>query len=197
MTTTSEDWAPMEIFKQLVEKARQLRSESEKAEARFFAFLMTFEREHESAWRAAGCSHFDQVINSNQLCKTERYHWFVEGVNRIGLEAALEMGYPATAEAGKRQPLQPEFLEAYKERVVSFISNAGVVPSEETAHRMRLEVEPSSVTNMGGRRVDELSKLRAENAKLRADLAAANSIIKRLNGELETKKGKKGGREAA
>lgn len=176
--------APVEMnYEELIAECKRLRREAERAEATFLAFLMKCEKSYEEVWRGAGCETFDQFIRSNDLCKPDRYLLFAVGVGRVGLQAALANGAHWTIQAGRMRDPSDEILEAFQERATDFVSVHGVAPSNETAREWAAELQPARENTAGQARASELRRLRAENARLRAELKAANARIEELEGK--------------
>ena len=129
-------------YELLVAECKRLRSETERHEAQFFAFLMIAERDHERLWRENGCADFEQFIRSNDLCKPYRYCLFRDGVDQAGLDAALANGAHWTMEIGKVRDIKPAELGAFKARAKAFLDVHHTSPSSEVVHDWRIELAP-------------------------------------------------------
>lgn len=175
-------------YELLVAECKRLRSETERHEAQFFAFLMIAERDHERLWRENGCADFEQFIRSNDLCKPYRYCLFRDGVDQAGLDAALANGAHWTMEIGKVRDIKPAELGAFKARAKAFLDVHRTSPSSEVVHDWRIELAPRRDQPARiEKHASELVRLRAENAELKAENKA---LTKRIS-ELEAKVPKK------
>ena len=175
-------------YELLVAECKRLRSETERHEAQFFAFLMIAERDHERLWRENGCADFEQFIRSNDLCKPYRYCLFRDGVDQAGLDAALANGAHWTMEIGKVRDIKPAELGAFKARAKAFLDVHHTSPSSEVVHDWRIELAPRRDQPARiEKHPSELVRLRAENAELKAENKA---LTKRIS-ELEAKVPKK------
>jgi hypothetical protein len=167
-------------YESLVQECKRLRALHERAEAEFFIFMMVAEREHKDIWAGAGCVTFDQFIRSNHLGKVDRYGLFVHGVNRCGVDAALNHGAAWTIEAGKIENATPEVLAQFAARAQAFTETERVAPSEEAVREWRAQIDTRTKVHGTIRKVDELNRLRAENEVLRVELRAAKRRISEL-----------------
>lgn len=176
-------------YEELVDECKRLRAAAEAAEGEFFRFLMRVERDHESVWREAGCSTFEQFLRSNNLVKVDRYALFVKGTERIGETNAAKCVH-STIFIGRQPDPKPKQVAEYIKRVDAFREVHRTAPSEEAAREWSKEVfRRPAEAHKTIRRVDELHRLREENKTLRSQLAAAHARIAEL--EQGARKGKK------
>ena len=175
-------------YEQLVTECKRLRVETERAEVQFFLFLVKVEKEHADVWREAGCADFDQFLKSNHLTKPERYRFFLRGLDSVGEKMALENGVPWTISAGMLMLTTPEAMPSFEARAAAFVASERAAPSEEAVRQWRAEVDTRAAPPVGITRATELMRLREENKKLRADLAAAQARIAELEGNAKLKK---------
>ena len=177
-------------FEELIAECKRLRGLHERAEAAFFVFLRTAEVEHADVWREAGCSTFDQFLTSNHLCEPGRYRFFAIGMSRVGVDEAIQNGAPWTIQRGKMDSEAPASLAAFTERARAFVALEGVAPSEQTVRTWKAETtSKNALEHRTIQRVDELSRLREENKRLKSELAAAHMRIAKLE-EKKTRQGK-------
>lgn len=180
-------------YEKLVEECKRLRLKGERAVAEFFAFLMIAEREHAEIWQGGGCETFEQFLNSNHLCDSSRYRFFAIGVDRVGLEVALENGAHWTIQAGRMIEPTKKALEDFGARARAFVETEKTAPSEKAVrewaaqinangrepqkikqvselHRLRAVVqEQQGATRIVEKQKTELERLREENQRLRAE----------------------------
>ena len=168
-------------YEQLVAECKRLRGVSERAEAEFFAFLMRADREYEDVWRGNGCVSFRQFMTSNHLRDPDRYLFFAKGVDNVGLDAALANGAPWTIEIGRAAVKdQPMVIEGLVERAAAFVETERVAPARMTVESWSRELLAPERQHQTIQKADELHRLRAENQKLKAELAAAKARIAEL-----------------
>ena len=178
-------------YEQLVSECKRLRGRHERAEAEFYVFLMTAEREHSEVWQEAGCADFKQFLRSNHLCDTDKYRFFAIGVDRAGLDEALANGAPWTIERGRMDQAAPKAIEEFTNRARAFVETESVAPSEQTVREWRSQVAARANEHATVRRVDELNRLREENKHLKAELKAAKARIAELETLTSSRKTKK------
>lgn len=178
-------------FDELVAKCKSLRGIHERAEAQFFVILREAEVAYEQVWKEAGCSTFDQFLMSNHLCEPKRYRFFAIGLSRVGVDEAISNGAPWTVQRGRMDSEPREALEAFSERARAFVELEGVAPSDQTVRGWKAETtSKNALEHRTIQRVDELHRLREENKRLKADLAAAKKRIDELEGKGKEKRGK-------
>lgn len=165
-------------YEDLIEQCRKLRARAERAESEFFIFLIKVEKEEKELLTANGVGHFHQFIRSNHLCEPHRYDEFCRGVERIGAEKALELGAAHTMRAGRLRDVS--VLPDLERRTAAFIATEGVAPSELTVSGWCRELDTPPKTHSTVRRGDELNRLRAENKRLKVELATAQRRIREL-----------------
>lgn len=152
---------------------------------------MEIEADHMDVLRKGGYEDVAQFIRSTTLIEVNRYALFKVGVDRLGVEDAMKCGVHVTIETiAKMRAPTAERIATVVERTEAFKEvRGGVVPSEQTAKALRLELDERSDKPNGTVRIaSELQQLRAENAKLKAE----NKALKRRVDELEG--AEKGGR---
>lgn len=159
-------------YESLVNECKRLRTVHERAEVQLFLFLVKVESEYRDVWMNAGCDSFDQFLRSNHLPKPDRYKLFAHGLARCGVDDALAHDVGWVMMVGMR-PIDNTTLESLRERATAFREVEKTAPSEETSKMWRAELEPRSKPPEVISRATELMRLREENKKLRADLAAA------------------------
>lgn len=148
---------------------------------------MVAETEYEEVWRDAGCESFDQFLSSNHLAKVDRYRSFRLGVERSSLTEALNHGASWTMALGHMASPSAKVTEEFTARAVAFLETEHVAPTEETVREWRAQVQGSQKKHATIRKVDELNRLRAENATLKAE----NAALKKRIADLEDKSKKK------
>lgn len=184
-------------YEELVTECKRLRAAAQKAEAEFFLFLMKVEKEHEEVWSGAGCVTFDQFLKSNHIVDSDKYRFFTIGLGRVEelqkvdekrdrgeepgegakpkdvQDVARRNGAPWICAIG-RQPMPEDAFREFAQRAEAFVEVEGVPPREQTVDIWRRDVLPKQgkADHRTIRRVDELSRLRAENAALKAENAA-------------------------
>jgi hypothetical protein len=142
---------------------------------------------------ASGCQSFDQFLRSNSLCEPYRYDQFKRGVSRSSAAKACRYGVAWTMTLGRMDTPTPEMMTEYQNQAETFEQTCHVAPSEQTVREWSAKIVGLPVSNVGSRRLSELQRLRAENAQLRKDLAAARAKIAQLEsmaGGRATKKAK-------
>lgn len=179
-------------YEQLVAECKRLRSEAERSEARFLAFLIVAEREYAPEWGSAGAADFEQFLRSNSLCDTDRYRLFRDGADKVGVDVAIQYGAHWAMQVGKMRDSKTSVISEFADRAAKFQEVNAVSPSEQvvTGWRQELEAAERAVAGESPKRVraqlqvDELHKLRAENEKLKASLRAAERRVTQLESEL-------------
>ena len=171
-------------YEKLVAECKRLRGLHERAEAEFFAFLVSAETDHAEIWKEAGCSDFEQFLRSNHLADTDRYRFFAIGLSRVGVQEAVTNGAPWTIQRGKLDQAPPKAIEEFTARARAFVETEGVAPSDQAVREWRSQAVAGHDKHATIRRVDELSRLREENAKLKAELSAARRRIAELEGRV-------------
>ena len=172
-------------YEELVAECKRLRAESEAAEVEFFLFLVIVERDHAPLLKAQGCETIDQFIRSNTLVKTERYHAFTLGLDRVGVDKARANGVHWTIEMGHMREPTKERIEDMDRLAQSFTEVRGVQPSEEAAKGWRRELDaPRTDAHPTIKAATRLRQLEAENANLRAELRAAKSALAKAEQKL-------------
>lgn len=168
-------------YESIVKELRELRLSRDQADARLLVRLQDVERDHLSIVLESGCDSFAQFVQ--EFVKPARYEAFKLGLAKIGEEQALAIGSDATIVAGKATSavIAEEYTSACKAWVVE---HGGTMPTRESAERVMGHYQkhagkPKSLADQE-RREDELSRLRAENAELRAKLRSAESELTRL-----------------
>lgn len=148
-----------------VKVARQLRQESEEAEARFLLFLREFELHREDLWKTAGVASFDSFLQSSQLINCARYRNFCAGARLLSDVEKAGAG-AAVAAAAFKQPTT-EGMRKFEENVAAFRSVHGAPPSEQTARDWVRQLDEKSPKVV--RQATRLRELEAENQALKAE----------------------------
>lgn len=164
---------------------RSLRRKFEQDEARFFLGLVGIEAEHMDIIVNGGHDSFAQYLRRNELCDATRYLSFKAGLRHLEeSEKALELGAPAVmALASIRQTGN---VPKYEEAVMAWArERGGIVPSRQTAAKILRQVDPREEIPKDMKTVSLVAKLRAENQRLRAELAAAEKKIRDLEKALD------------
>lgn len=165
----------------IIREAKRLRDSAERARSEFFIFLRRIERDEEETWGAAGCASFDMFLTTHHLCESAGYREFVAGMEVLGGEqAALTAGAEATRAA--RRLNAPGAAEQFVRQCEAFREVNGVAPSEETARGYVAQLQPRPPNVI--RHASELHQLRAENARLKAELRQAQRKVKELERQL-------------
>lgn len=176
-------------YEYLVDYCKRLRREHEKAEAIFFLFLISVEEQHGPAWKEAGCATFDQFIRSNELCMVDRYRLFKAGVSKAGAEKAAAFGVPWTISVGRIR--EASEVQKMNERAKAFVEVNRTAPSQLAVSSWEAEARGAERsgehTERATARASELMRLRAENAKLKTDLAAALARVAELEAKMRKK----------
>lgn len=144
------------------------------------------ERDHGQVVLDGGCESFAQFVQ--QFVLPARYEAFKAGVEKIGIEAALECGSDATITAAhiKNEPA------AYVAAVRAWSDDhRGVVPTRQTAYKLLHQVDPRREVPQSVQRMDLLAQLRAENENLRAENAMLKKQLAAYEGKADTSKKKK------
>lgn len=168
-------------FDKLVIELRELRLSRDRADARLLLRLAQIEREHIKIVLDAGCESFAQF--AEEFVKPARYEAFKTGLDKVGVDEALAIGSDATIVAGKTTTEVKAV--AYTGAVRAWVAeHNGTLPTRQTAKHILMQVDPreeqpKAVRDIE-RRDDELTRLRSENAELRAKLRAAESELARL-----------------
>jgi hypothetical protein len=178
-------------YEHLIDECKRLRGRHQRAEAEFFVFLMSAEREHAAVWRDAGCVTFEQFLKSNHLCDPSRYRFFAIGVDRVGVGEALANGAFWTIERGRMdQATPPIAIQEFTARAHAFVETEGFAPSEQAVREWRSQVVASGKDHATVRKVNALARLREENKRLSAELKVAKTRITELEGQLLKRKRK-------
>lgn len=185
---TKKDDLKQERYDALVAECKKLRAKAEVAGAEFFLFLMRTEAEKMDLLQEFGCETIDFFINSNHLCKVDRYHLFKRGVERTSVEDALKYGASWTMANG-HDAVSDQVTQALRQRAEEFVETMKVAPSEETVKTWRAEASPPRIgPSKQAEQRSEVERLRAENQALRAKLKAAEKRISDLEKEIARKK---------
>jgi hypothetical protein len=172
-------------YEDLVEKCKELRRDAERAEVRYFLFLVACEREHSDVWKGGGCSTFEQFMRSNHLPEYDRYLAFRDGLDKRGVDAALQVGVPIMTKVGR---LRDELGDTLIRRALDFVKVEGVAPKDETvdgwARALPKEDAPGART---ANRAAEIDRLREENRILKAEC----KTLRKENEDLKAKLAKK------
>lgn len=173
-------------FEQIFEHCLQLRRKFERDEARFFLGLVAVETECMETLKASGVETFESFIHSADakrcLIRPERYRAFANGLKHVTKEEAEEMGAPAVIELG-RSLHDASKVDEYKAAVSSWSEmRGGMAPTQQTAKRLLMQVDPRPETPEPIRRLGELERLREENAALRREVKRLKDVIRDMIG---------------
>jgi hypothetical protein len=180
----TEELATMSI-EDIRTHARTMRLRSEQASATFLISLMQIEETCMKQITDSGCDDFAAFLRAEDLCDFARYDRFKRGAEVIGVRRALEIGEHAT----KEHATLPEIARQEFESLIGDWQDKhrSVAPSQQAAAKLaaqaRAKVGAPRPLVIEGRR-DELSRLRAENAKLKADVAQRDKALAKANREI-------------
>lgn len=126
-----------------------------------------------------GWKSFDRFIKEQCNVRESRYRDFCHAYDTLGEAKLLQLGVDAAVELAsvKSAPKQEKLEAAYMQWA---IEHNGVKPSQERARAMRDAVDPRERPLQTANRAMEVIQLRAENAKLRADVRALTTERNKL-----------------
>lgn len=168
-------------YENLIVECKRLRLAFERDEARFLVALSDIEEQHMDMLSQNGCATFENFLKTHNLCDAARYSLFRAGLAKVGREAAEQIGVQAVLGAARIK--EPDKAPAFVQWAGSFVEQHGTAPSGQAVNRELLTrgfVEPSAKPAQVVKASNELARLRAENAELRAQLKAEQAKSKRL-----------------
>lgn len=172
----------IETLDDFLKIAKQLRSESEVAEAKFLTFLSEFETQRPDLWKTAGTLSYESFLNSNHVVSPARYRNFCNGAKVVSDPERIGAG--ATVAAANFKKPTPEVLAEYEAKVDRFKQIHDVAPSEQHARTWVMALEPRESRDKG--HVSKLNQLQAENAQLRAEIKELKRKLKLAEKKLES-----------
>lgn len=167
-------------YAKIIERIVGLRRARDASEAEMLCAILDIGTDADDmhALALAGCDSLERFCRRNELCEAARFRAFANGVKKVGRAKALEIGAEATIQAAKLTDT-PAAVLRYMESLVAWREqHGGVAPSQQTARRIRLQVDPipevpNAVrikTALAAER-DRVAILEVENAQLRAQVA--------------------------
>lgn len=171
----------------LVGLLKTLRSEMERARARFMLTLLYVEQNFAERLAEWGHPSFDAFIDAHELCRPAKYRDFVAGLESVGDPQIAELlGVEATQIASTLRT--PATRDEYVTSLVQWQRENGVCPSRQVAQRQANALdgkryEPRTLT-----RAQEVERLRVENQQLRAQLRKSERRVAKLEAALSKRK---------
>jgi len=163
-------------YEELIEHCVGLRVAYERDEARFFLGLVEVEQNHMDTLRGAGVDSFDSFLRSCEFTRVERYRAFASGLRHTTSEEAEKMGAPAVMQLSNLRD-ESKAME-YKEAVAAWSQDhRGLSPRQETAAKLLRQVDPRPERPQSLRRLEEVQRLREENAALKREVARLQKLL--------------------
>lgn len=175
---------PKMSYEELVAECKRLRTEAERSLAQFYAFLVVVERSYDSVWRGAGHTRYESFVKQ-VLTYPHLYVEFRDGLDKVGVDAAIENGAHWTIEIGKIRNTTPAMIEEMASKALHFREVNEKPPSAQTAHQWASSLGAQFATNGGAdARASKLRKLEIENRELRQKLRKVEAERDALRAEL-------------
>jgi hypothetical protein len=167
-------------FEQFIKKAKQLRTEMDRAARSFVVFLIDVEENHPEVWKDKGIT-FIELLDQQDICKPSSYERCKRIIKAHG-PATDGLGFYAILAASKLDT--PRGQREMLDQARTFEHTNGVAISEKSANdkarEIKLRFEPTK-TRMRG-----LAELEVENQRLRTRVSELEQENKNLRLELRT-----------
>jgi len=176
----------MITFEEIVARCRELRLTFEQDEAKFLLFLVEVETKYMAQLRGNGCPTFSVFLDQFSLCDVKRYSQFHRGLLLLNGNTKKAESIGSQAVIALCDLRDATKVDEYVDAAKAFTVKHSVHASLQTARKMLRQVDPRPEQPDSMKYLDDLARARAENVKLRADLASAQRKIRDLKRKLDT-----------